>query len=51
MLRCQLSFRSGCRALLNRSVGDEIEVQTPKGKRRYQIVDLVTIHETGEKEV
>jgi transcription elongation factor GreA len=39
------------RALLNRSVGDEIEVQAPKGKRRYQIVDLVTIHEAGEKEV
>jgi transcription elongation factor GreA len=38
------------RALLSRSVGDEIEVHTPKGKRRYQIVDLVTIHETGEKE-
>jgi transcription elongation factor GreA len=38
------------RALLNRSVGDEIEVHTPKGKRRYQIVDLVTIHEAGEKE-
>ncbi|HSD09590.1 MAG TPA: GreA/GreB family elongation factor, partial [Candidatus Binatia bacterium] len=37
------------RALLNRSVGDEIEVQTPKGKRRYQIVDLITIHEIGEK--
>jgi transcription elongation factor GreA len=38
------------RALLNRAVGDEIEVQTPKGKRRYQIIDLITIHETGEKE-
>ena len=37
------------RALLNRSVGDEIEVHTPKGKRRYQIVDLITIHEKGEK--
>jgi transcription elongation factor GreA len=37
------------RALLNRSVGDEIEVHTPKGKRRYQIVNLVTIHEAGEK--
>jgi transcription elongation factor GreA len=37
------------RALLNRSVGDEIEVQTPKGKRRYQIVDLVTIHEKSQK--
>ncbi len=38
------------RALLNRSVGDEIEVHTPKGKRRYQIVDLVTVHETSERE-
>ena len=37
------------RALLNRSVGDEIEVHTPKGKRRYQIVDLITIHEKGER--
>ena len=37
------------RALLNRSEGDEIEVQTPKGKRRYQIVDLVTIHEINSK--
>jgi len=37
------------RALLNRSVGDEIEVQAPKGKRHYQIVNLVTIHQMGEK--
>ena len=37
------------RALLNRSVGDEIEVQAPKGKRHYQITDLVTIHQMGEK--
>lgn len=34
------------RALLNRNVGDEIEVQTPGGKRSYQIVALVTLHET-----
>jgi transcription elongation factor GreA len=34
------------RALLNRGVGDEIEVQTPGGKRSYQIVALVTLHET-----
>jgi transcription elongation factor GreA len=33
------------RALLNRSVGDEVEVQTPGGKRSYQIVALVTLHE------
>jgi transcription elongation factor GreA len=38
------------RALLNRSVGDEIEVQTPKGKRRYQIVDLMTIHQITVKQ-
>jgi transcription elongation factor GreA len=33
------------RALLNKSVGDEIEVQTPRGKRSYQITELVTLHE------
>jgi transcription elongation factor GreA len=37
------------RALLNRTVGAEIEVETPKGKRRYAIVDLVTIHDSGRK--
>lgn len=33
------------RALLNKSVGDEVEVQTPRGKRLYQITDLVTLHD------
>jgi transcription elongation factor GreA len=33
------------RALLNKSVGDEVEVQTPSGKRTYQIVELATFHE------
>ena len=33
------------RALLNRAVGDEVEVQTPRGKRNYQITELVTLHE------
>ena len=33
------------RALLNKTVGDEIEVQTPRGKRSYQITELVTLHE------
>ncbi len=37
------------RALINRSVGDEIEVQTPKGKRRYAVVDLLTIHDAKSK--
>lgn len=33
------------RALLNKVVGDEIEVQTPRGKRTYQIVELLTLHD------
>ena len=33
------------RALLNRQVGDEVEVATPKGKRTFQIVELSTIHD------
>ncbi len=33
------------RALMNKVVGDEVEVQTPRGKRSYQITDLVTMHE------
>lgn len=35
------------RALLNRGVGDEVEVQTPGGKRSYSIVRLTTFHELG----
>lgn len=35
------------RALLNRSVGDEVEVHTPGGKKSYQIVALVTLHDIG----
>jgi transcription elongation factor GreA len=33
------------RALLNRAVGDEVEVHTPRGKRSYQITELVTLHQ------
>lgn len=33
------------RALMNKNVGDEVEVQTPRGKRTYQISDLVTLHQ------
>lgn len=33
------------RALLNRKVGDEIEVATPAGKKEFEVVRLVTIHE------
>ena len=33
------------RALLNRQVGDEIEVATPAGKKAFEVVHLTTIHE------
>lgn len=33
------------RALLNREVGDEVVVATPKGRRSFQIVELRTIHD------
>jgi transcription elongation factor GreA len=32
------------KALMNKTVGDEVEVQTPGGKRTYGITDLVTMH-------
>lgn len=34
------------KALLNKAVGDEVEVQAPGGRRSYQIVGLVTLHES-----
>jgi transcription elongation factor GreA len=33
------------KALMGRRVGDEVEVQTPAGKKIFEIVDLKTIHE------
>ena len=36
------------RALLNKGVGDDVDVTTPKGRRSYQIVDLQTIHDRKE---
>jgi len=33
------------RALLNRKVGDEVQVQTPAGKKEFEVVRLVTIHD------
>ena len=33
------------RALLNRKVGDEVQVVTPAGKKEFEIVRLFTIHE------
>ena len=37
------------RALLNRSVGDEVEVRTPRGRRTYEIVELLTLHDLLEE--
>jgi transcription elongation factor GreA len=33
------------RAMMNKAEGDEVDVQTPSGRRSYQIVALVTLHE------
>jgi transcription elongation factor GreA len=33
------------KALLNRKVGDEIEVTTPAGKKAFEVLKLVTIHD------
>jgi transcription elongation factor GreA len=33
------------KALINREVGDEIEVKTPNGVRRFEIISLKTIHD------
>jgi transcription elongation factor GreA len=32
------------RALVNREEGDEVDVSTPNGSRRFEIVRLVTVH-------
>jgi transcription elongation factor GreA len=38
-------------ALLHKEVGDEVEVITPQGKRYYQIISLLTLHDiNGEGE-
>jgi transcription elongation factor GreA len=37
------------RALMNKAVGDEVEVHTPSGRRSYQIVELVTFHERQDE--
>ena len=33
------------RALLNRKVGDEVQVVTPAGKKEFEVIRLVTIHD------
>jgi transcription elongation factor GreA len=36
------------RALLNKEVGDDVEVATPKGKRTYSVIELLTIHDRDD---
>lgn len=36
------------KALLNKEVGDDIEVAAPKGKRSYSIIDLQTFHDRDD---
>jgi transcription elongation factor GreA len=38
------------RALVNKAVGDEVEVHTPRGRRTYHIVELQTFHELREND-
>ena len=38
------------RALLNKVVGDEVQVQTPGGQKNYEIVALTTMHEAQSHE-
>ena len=33
------------RAILNKEVGDEIKVTTPKGLRRFELLKVITIHD------
>lgn len=36
------------RGLMGRMEGDEVEVTTPSGKRRFEIVKLSTIHDSAD---
>ena len=35
------------RALVNKEEGDEVNVSTPNGPKRFEIIKLVTIHDDG----
>lgn len=37
------------RGLMGRSEGDEVEITTPAGKRRFEIIKLTTIHDSDER--
>ncbi len=37
------------RALIGKTVGDEVSVQTPGGAREFEITDLVTLHDRADE--
>ena len=37
------------RGLMGRSEGDEVEIITPNGKRRFEIIKLTTIHDSEDQ--
>jgi transcription elongation factor GreA len=39
------------KALVGRTEGDEVEVQTPRGTRTYEILDFTTLHDDTDPEV
>jgi transcription elongation factor GreA len=48
--RGQISLSSPIgQALMNKRVGDEAVVQTPKGRRTYQVMELRTFHERDDR--
>jgi transcription elongation factor GreA len=38
------------RGLMGKNEGDEVEITTPAGKRRFEIVKLMTVHDTGDSQ-
>jgi transcription elongation factor GreA len=36
------------RGLMGRAEGDEVEITTPSGKRRFEIIKLTTIHDSAD---
>jgi transcription elongation factor GreA len=39
------------RALVGRAQGDEVEVQTPRGTRTYEVLDFTTMHDETDLDV
>jgi len=49
--RGQISLSSPLgQALMNKTVGDEAVVQTPRGQRTYQVIELVTFHARPDRQ-